>query len=155
MRRSPTFKVWPRQTVVAFVAASVVAAVVYALAVGLPTAIIPNPFFHRMTPPTVWSWVFWLLPSLLFGPLLASYVVKEARSTCAIGGKTASGGLLSVLAVGCPICNKVIVALLGISGALTYFAPIQPILGLASVFLLGYGLWLRFRPQSALLGDLI
>ena len=35
--------------------------------------------------------------------------------------------LLAFLAVGCPLCNKVVVLLLGASGALTYFEPIQPL----------------------------
>jgi hypothetical protein len=45
----------------------------------------------------------------------------------------------------CPICNKLVVLALGVSGALSYFAPIQPVLGLASVALLIYALLLRFR----------
>jgi len=101
-----------------------------------------------MTAPTVWSWVFWILPALLFGPLAASYVVPGVRQTCALQGKTMAGGVLSYLAVGCPICNKIVVAVLGVSGALSYFAPIQPILGVLSVALLGYGLWLRFAPAG-------
>ena len=40
------------------------------------------------------------------------------------------------LAIGCPICNKIALLLLGTSGALNLFAPIQPILGAASVALL-------------------
>jgi len=88
--------------------------------------------------------VFWILPALLFGPLAASYIVPGMHRTCSLQGKTMAGGILSYLAVGCPICNKIVVAVLGVSGALSYFAPIQPILGALSVALLGYGLWLRF-----------
>jgi hypothetical protein len=48
--------------------------------------------------------------------------------------------LLSVLAIGCPVCNKLVVLALGVGGALTYFAPVQPILGFLSVGLLAYAL---------------
>lgn len=135
-----------RRRAAAFVALSVVAAVAYGAAIAVPTAIIPNPLFTRMTPPTAWSWLFWLLPALLFGPLAASYVVALRRPGCAADGATMGAGLLSFLAVGCPVCNKVVVALMGVSSALTYFQPIQPLLGAASVALLAYGLKLRLLP---------
>jgi hypothetical protein len=60
-------------------------------------------------------------------------------------GKILSGGLLSVLAVGCPTCNKLVVLLLGTTGALTFFAPLQLYIGIASVLLLGWTLALRAK----------
>ena len=44
-----------------------------------------------------------------------------------------------------PICNKPVVLLLGTSGALTFFAPIQLYIGIASVLLLGWTLLLRAK----------
>ena len=41
------------------------------------------------------------------------------------------GGMLSMFAVGCPACNKIAVILLGTSGALNLWAPVQPVLGVA------------------------
>ncbi|MEU1273209.1 hypothetical protein [Streptomyces sp. NPDC005799] len=55
------------------------------------------------------------------------------------------GGIGSTLAVGCPICNKLVVLAIGVSGALSYWAPVQPVLALASVALLGYALVRRLR----------
>jgi hypothetical protein len=60
--------------------------------------------------------------------------------------RTAGGGLLSALAIGCPVCNKLVVMLLGVSGALTVWAPLQPVLGVVSVALLGWAL--RTRPVT-------
>lgn len=54
-------------------------------------------------------------------------------------------GLATVLAVGCPVCNKLVVALLGASGALSWFAPIQPALGALSGILLLVALRQRLR----------
>ena len=45
-----------------------------------------------------------------------------------------------MFAISCPVCNKLVVLALGTSGALTYFAPIQPLLGFLSVGLLLYAL---------------
>jgi hypothetical protein len=33
------------------------------------------------------------------------------------------------------VCNKLVVAMLGVSGALTYFEPVQPLLGAAAIAL--------------------
>ena len=53
--------------------------------------------------------------------------------------------MLSTFAIGCPICNKLVVALVGASGALNYWAPLQPLLGLASVAFLPATLAVRLR----------
>lgn len=47
------------------------------------------------------------------------------------------------------MCNKAVVALLGVSGALTIWAPIQPLLGVASLALLGYALRRRLTAERA------
>ncbi|HEY5488873.1 MAG TPA: hypothetical protein VIK00_03465, partial [Candidatus Limnocylindrales bacterium] len=52
------------------------------------------------------------------------------------------------LAIGCPVCNKIALVLLGTSGAMTVFAPIQPILGAASIVLLAGTLTWRFRLRA-------
>lgn len=137
----------------AFAAVSILGAAAYAAVTAVPTALVANPLFQRMTAPTVWSWVFWIVPAVLFGPLLASYAVPLRRAACSVEGRTMGAGLLGYLAVGCPICNKVVVALLGVGGALTYFQPIQPLLGGLSVALLAWGLKLRLFPaHGAALG---
>lgn len=129
-----------------FALLSAAGTLVYLLVIGLVTAIIPNPLFERMTPVTPSNVVFWVLPALLAGPLMASYLAGSR--TCDTSNPSLAGGVLSFLAVGCPLCNKVVVLLLGASGALTYFEPLQPLLGVASVLLLGYAVWLRLRPPA-------
>jgi hypothetical protein len=130
----------------AFVGTSLASAFLYLAGVGVITAIIPNALFARIVEPTVWSYIFWLVPALLFGPLAASYVLPTA-AVCEVRRAeqtTTVGSVLSFLAVGCPVCNKLVVLLLGTTGAITYFEPAQPWLGGLSVMLLGYALWGRF-----------
>ncbi|MYS66003.1 hypothetical protein GTW66_18745 [Streptomyces sp. SID5473] len=57
--------------------------------------------------------------------------------------------MLSVLAVGCPVCNKLVVLALGMSGAMSYWAPAQPVLAIASVALLAHALAGRLRTADA------
>jgi hypothetical protein len=56
--------------------------------------------------------------------------------------------VLSFLAAGCPACNKLVVLAVGTTGALDYFRPLQPLLGLASLVLLGVALGARLRVRA-------
>ena len=68
-----------------------------------------------------------------------------ATATVSHQGTTLGGGLLSAFAVGCPVCNKLVVLALGVNGALSWFAPVQPVLAVVSLGLLGYALKVRVR----------
>lgn len=120
---------------------------------GLPTAVIPNPFFIRMTPTDTFNVFVWLASAPLIGLLIATYVrppsLALSREQGEPGaGRATLGGIAAYLAIGCPICNKVVVAALGVSGALSYFAPLQPIIGAASLALLGSTLAWRMRDRA-------
>ena len=60
-----------------------------------------------------------------------------------------------VFAVGCPVCNKLVALALGAGGALTYFGPTQPVLGLLSVGLLLYALRERLAREESCPVDLV
>lgn len=127
-------------------------AVAAALLVGLPTFMIPNPWFSRMIDAQWWNRPVWIVTSVLAGLLLATYVgvrsqdeAEELRSTRRGG----VGGVLSFFAVGCPVCNKIVVLALGTTGALNWFAPLQPILAAASIALLAVALRSRLRAATA------
>ena len=117
--------------------------IVTLVVIGIPTAIIDNPFFVRMTPVRTQDYVIWVATGLMTGLIMATFTRSTKASVA--GGKTVSGGFLSFLAVGCPICNKLVLLLLGTSGALTYFAPAQLYIGMASLALLGWALHLRVQ----------
>lgn len=123
-----------RRYLVALVPATVLAAA----AVGVPTDVLPNPWFSRMTPVRPLDAILWPLTSVAIGAVLATYAVPGRTPRPAQAG--AAGGVLSALAVGCPTCNQLVVAALGVSGALTYFAPIQPALGALSLAVAGLAL---------------
>ncbi|CAN5252738.1 hypothetical protein BH09ACT13_BH09ACT13_03580 [soil metagenome] len=114
-----------------------------ALATGLPTDIVPNPLYRRMTPVLWWNYPVWAATAVLAGLVVATYVRRVPAGRSA--GGVLGGGLLSFLAVGCPICNKLVVALIGVSGALTFFAPVQPYLAVGGLVLLALTLALRLR----------
>ena len=125
-------------------------ALVAALIIGVPTVLIPNSLFGRMTPTSPLDYVIWLSSILLLGPLLALatlYPMSVQVSSQARTGiwRAYGGGLLSFFSVGCPVCNKLVVLLLGFSGAMTFFNPLRPFLGLAAITVLAGTLVLRVR----------
>jgi hypothetical protein len=123
------------------------AAVVFAVAAGLPTDVIPNPLAERQVPTAWWNYPTLVVTALLSGMLAATYV--RSRAGRDVSGRSAGGGLLSVLAIGCPACNKLVVLLVGTSGALSLWAPLQPILAIASMVLLGWALKARLAAEQS------
>lgn len=139
---------------------SVVSLVVF----GLVTAIIPNPVFGREIPPEPFAIWVWIASAPLMGLVAATYTTRPpATAVTTLGtsdapadgegdgtvlGTVASFG--AFIAIGCPVCNKVALLLLGTSGAMTVFAPIQPFIGAASLALLaGTVAWrLRLRMRG-------
>lgn len=120
---------------------------VAALVMGVPTGVVETGFYTRMTPVTWWNYPVWAVSAVLVGLMAATYVRAGGISTAGPdrSRRTVAATLLSTFAIGCPICNKLVVALIGVSGALSYWAPLQPILGVMSIAVLAAGLAVRLR----------
>lgn len=118
-------------------------------AIALPTALVPNPIFGRSIEPTWWSYPVTLVTAILAGMVLASYLnlgaKTEPAASAASDHRLSAGGLLAFFAVGCPVCNKAVLIALGSTGALQWFAPIQPFMALAGIGLLSWALLTRLR----------
>lgn len=109
-------------------------AVLSAAVVGVPTDVIDNSMFMRMTPDRWWE-----LPVLALTAVLTAMwagIRLGDQQDRAGSVRVYGGSLLSALAVGCPVCNKIVMALLGVSGAIGVWAPLQPLLALASLAVL-------------------
>ena len=138
-------RAWPARRW--FVAVGV--AVFTALVTGIPTDIVPNPIFSRMTTITWWSYPVWAAAAVLAGLVAATYVRDPAFGRDTAPKIAGMGGFLSFLAVGCPTCNKAAVLALGASGATAYFGPVQPYLGLVGLVLLAGAFVWRLRNAVA------
>ena len=130
---------------------------VVALAIGLPTDVIPNPVFGRPVPVTGWSYPVLLVTAALSGLLAATYVRQGLTDESATqseeldgpGRAGGVGGMLSFFAVGCPVCNKLVVLALGTVGARQWFEPVQPVLAALSILLLVGALRSRVRNERS------
>jgi hypothetical protein len=130
------------------------------IAFGLVSAIIPNPVFGRQIPPEPFSIWIWIASAPLMGLIGATYTaspppgaVRELPTPTDDRSEQGSvlgmvAGLGAFLAIGCPVCNKIVLLLLGTSGAMTIWAPIQPVVGVASVALLVAALAWRLRVRA-------
>jgi hypothetical protein len=141
-------------------------ALVSLLAFGVVAAIIPNPVFGRQIPPEPFAIAVWLVSAPLMGLLGATYsapaipaatatrlmplIIEPAGGASHRQGTTLGtvAGFGAFLAIGCPVCNKVALVLLGAGGAMTVFAPLQPLIGAASLVLLAGTLAWRFRLRA-------
>ncbi len=113
------------------------------LLVGIPSGVIPNPIFIRPLDARPTDYVFLAVITALAVALGATYGLPAG---CSLQDSKAFGsGFLLFIGIGCPICNKVVIAVAGASGALTYFEPFQPLFSLAAIVLMGVALAFRMR----------
>jgi hypothetical protein len=134
------------------------------IAFGVLNAIIPTPFFERPIAPEPFAIATWIVSAPLIGFVLATYLSPPkpsldpatplALNTTAASDQRSTlgvlGGFGTLLAIGCPICNKIALVLLGTSGALSVYAPLQPVIGGISIALLvATAVWrLRLRARG-------
>ena len=115
---------------------AILSSIITGLVIALPTAIIENPIFGRHIAVTFCS--------------IATYIRNESildeDKSLKLG---TAGALFSFLAVGCPVCNKIALIALGYSGAIKYFAPVQPYLAILGVVILSYALIKRLDGEIA------
>lgn len=122
---------------------------------GLATAVVANPVFGRSIAPTPWAMEVLVATSILTGLLTATYVRRDGGGLAPQGAddRPARGGLiggaLAYVAIGCPVCNKLVLLALGASGAVRVFAPIQPYLAMAGMLLLGWALYVRLGGEAS------
>lgn len=148
MRSLSLLRSWPARRW----ATAIGVAVAYVLVVAVSTAMIDTPIFGRDVPTTWWAWPALLVAAALSGLLTASYVRAPGVATTTDEAGTRRGMLgafLTWFAVGCPVCNKIALLVLGYAGAMTWFAPIQPFLWVAAIVALVWALRVRLRGEVA------
>ena len=126
---------------------------VAAVLIAVPSDLIDTPIFGRPVEVRWIDYVILAITSALIGLIFAirpQPADPAASEEVAVtvdrqGTRTVWGGFVSFLAVGCPVCNQAVVALIGVSGALSWWAPVQPIVGLLAVGLLLYTLRKRLN----------
>ena len=114
------------------------------LVFGVPTALIPNPWFFRMIESNFLDYLFLIVSSMLLGAYFGVHFYKRSiKKIC--GSSVVSGGVGSFLAFSCPICNKILVLLFGATALMNYLDPYRPLIGVSSLGLLGGSLYWKIK----------
>lgn len=125
-------------------------AVLTIVLVAVVTVLIPNPIFTREIPPTAWAWPVLIVTGILTGLLAATYVArKDVNQQDRAGALGTTGAIVSFFAVGCPVCNKLVLLAIGYTGALQFFEPLQPYLAGGSIILLALALYFRIQKERS------
>ncbi|WP_228372945.1 hypothetical protein [Demequina subtropica] len=120
------------------------------LLIALPTDLIDNPVFGREIPPTPWSYWALAATAVLSGLVTATYVATPEEARVEREGRIgAAGAFVTFFAVGCPVCNKLVLVALGYTGAIQFFEPIQPYLAAGAIALLAWAFLARVRRESS------
>ncbi len=112
------------------------------VALGTVAALWDNPLFMRMTPTGGFEIALLLLQSALAG-----VYVGLPQSRC--GKRTAgAGAVIGFLGIACPVCNKVLVLLIGGALLMEYYEPVRLYVALAGAALLAAAVGLKVsRPD--------
>lgn len=115
---------------------------------GTVTVLIKNPFFIRMSPVHWYDYIFLVVTSILAWAYAGLWHYNKTNQN-AINNKcnyAATGGTIGgFFSFGCAICNKLLIWILGLSGVIAYFMPIQHILGVISSIISGYAVYMQSK----------
>lgn len=112
--------------------------IVFFIIMGIPTALVPNPLiqYTRMIEATGLDYFFLATTSIMLAALISLKLYFKSEKQ--VGAKELAGGGAGFIAFSCPICNVLLVALLGGATIMTFIEPLRPILGMVSIAILGY-----------------
>jgi hypothetical protein len=100
------------RTIIRALSAGIAASLATLIVIGLSTDVISNPWFDRKVPVRTYDWIVLIAISVLTGALVITYLVGQSSL---VGTRTGVGsGVLGWFAVSCPLCNKIVLLLLGI-----------------------------------------
>lgn len=116
----------------------IVAAIIIALFLGIPTDVIPNEKYMRMIPASGLDVFFLVAISVLFGFYIALLVYRglQKKTSFFPANKSLGAIIAGFFAVACPICVQFLVWIFGTLFLLKYYDPLRPFLGIASIALL-------------------
>ncbi len=115
------------------------------LVLGIPTAVIRNHFYFRMTPAFWFDYVFLVVNGALIGLYFAITYTSTQPEACKVEKKSIFASLLALFGIACPICNQILLLIFSTTFLLSFLEPIRPYISLASTMLLVWLVARRFK----------
>lgn len=112
---------------------------------GIPTALVPTPFFARMITIKAIDYIFLFLNSVLLASYFTLSLVKKNQAKQPRGYLAFSGTLFGVFSFSCPLCSVILVAIFSTTAIITYFEPLRPWLGIISVTMLSLAVYYQVK----------
>ena len=139
---SDTRSIWEHVSFMRAFVFATISATIFGISVGIMTDAIDTPWLSRLSPNYALDYPIWGLNSALVGSLVSihHYAQRDHRFSAR---PIFAGGLVSVFAVSCPLCNSMITTVFGASTAASVFDPLRPILGSLTATFMTYILWKR------------
>lgn len=111
---------------------------------GIPTALIPTGFFVRMITVSILDYIFLGATSIMMAAYISFHFYRKAESRRE-GYAAAGGSIAGVFAFGCPVCNALLVSLLGTVTIFTFYEPLRPAIGIVGIAALSYALYIKIK----------
>jgi hypothetical protein len=108
------------------------------LILSIPTAVMPNKFFVRMTPVYWFDYIFLVIDSMLIGMYYTVIYSSSSERVCNLEKKSIAAQTLSFLGLACPTCVKFLVLIFGTMFLLRFLEPIRPFISLAAFLWLAW-----------------
>lgn len=112
------------------------------LLLGIPTAVIRNHFYFRMTPAFWFDYVFLVVNGALIGLYFAITYTSTQPEACKVEKKSIFASLLALFGIACPICNQILLLIFSTAFLLSFLGPARPFISLTSTLLL---IWLVYK----------
>ncbi|MGH2831254.1 MAG: hypothetical protein ACRDK2_00625, partial [Solirubrobacteraceae bacterium] len=119
------------------------------LAMGIAGETLPGASLDRAVPVQWWNYVTLILSPALIGLCAATFAVSEPRRS-RLPGATGAGisGVISTVAMACPVCSPLAIPIFGSAGVLSFLEPERGLIALLSIVLLVVTLGLRLRAEQ-------
>ena len=115
------------------------------VALGTVTALWENPLFFRMTPAGPLEIMLLFIQSALLGLFFGI-----PRTACA-GNQAGAGSILAFLGIACPVCNKLLLYVVGAEFLLVYFEPVRVYVAALGVAVTAFALWQKWQSRAVVL----
>tara|TARA_B100002003_G_C14155899_1_gene556495 strand:+ start:3046 stop:3471 length:426 start_codon:yes stop_codon:yes gene_type:complete len=128
-----------------FILIFIVISLLFFLLLGITTDIIPTIFYKRMIQTSKLDYVFLISTSIMLGGYLTMNLYGKSKLGKKEDVVAMGGGITGLFAFGCPMCNAILITILGTGSIMFYYDYIRPLVGILSVCIIAFSMYFLLR----------